>query len=305
MSGKTTIQDGVEIKMIPLDQLQPPEIEYREYMIDEVIDELAKSLKEHGQLEPIVVRRKGDKYEIIAGMQRFEAAKRAGLTALEAKVIDVNDTDALILRAIENEKRSDIPPMTRARYYKRVIDATGMTISDFAWKIGKSEAHVREHLRLLEASEDIQAAIEAGHIGVKIANLLMQIEDPKDRHYYLKLVVENGASIRVVQNWVREYLAKKEFEKQRRYMAMKRELSTETETPTETEDTNEPPPTPEPPSTEHKMYCEFCGREAKPGHYQMIIVCDTCNSVIRNTLKRLEEEERRRISGGEGEEPEE
>ena len=180
-----------------------------------------------------------------------------------------------------------------------------MTIEDFAWKIGKSVSHVREHLRLLEASEDIQAAIEAGHIGVKIANLLMQIDDEKDRHYYLKLIIENGASIKVVQSWVKEYLARKEFEKQRRYMAMKRELYTETETETATEDTNETPPTPEPPQTEHKMYCEFCGREAKAGHYQMIIVCDECNSIIRNTLKRLEEEERRRISGGGNEKSEE
>ena len=158
-------------KLIPVGSIRPNEYQPRRHFTKEEMDELTRSVRAHGVLQPILVRRDPrdpNRYELIAGERRWRAAQAAQLHELPAVIRDLTDTEALELALIENLQREDLTPVEEARAYRRLMDEFGHTQEKLSQALGKSRSTLANTLRLLELPDEVQAMIErdqltAGH----------------------------------------------------------------------------------------------------------------------------------------------
>jgi ParB family chromosome partitioning protein len=167
----------------------------REFRAEE-LDELAASLKQHGIVQPLVVRPVvGDeeRYEIIAGERRWRAAQRAGLHDVPVTILDVSDREALELAIVENVQRSDLNPVEEARGYEALIEEFGYSQGDLGDIIGKSRVHVTNTLRLLRLPEPVLAMVQSGAISAGHGRALLGARDPQK---LARLVAEKSLSVR-------------------------------------------------------------------------------------------------------------
>jgi ParB family chromosome partitioning protein len=167
----------------------------REFRAEE-LDELATSLKQHGIVQPLVVRPvPGDeeRYEIIAGERRWRAAQRAGLHEVPVTILDVSDREALELAIVENVQRSDLNPIEEARGYEALIEEFGYSQGDLGDIIGKSRVHVTNTLRLLKLPEPVLAMMQSGAISAGHGRALLGAHDPQK---LARMVVERKLSVR-------------------------------------------------------------------------------------------------------------
>jgi ParB family transcriptional regulator, chromosome partitioning protein len=167
----------------------------REFSEDELND-LAASIREHGIIQPVVVRMQAghaNYYEIIAGERRWRAAQRSGLVEIPVIIRNVDDKTALELAIIENVQRSDLNPIEEAAGYEKLIDEHGYTQADLGDVIGKSRSHVANTLRLLKLPETVRAYVRTGELSAGHARTLVTAEDPEAlaRH-----IVADGLSVR-------------------------------------------------------------------------------------------------------------
>jgi ParB family chromosome partitioning protein len=167
----------------------------REFRAEE-LDELAVSLKQHGIVQPLVVRPvpgNEERYEIIAGERRWRAAQRAGLHEVPVTILDVSDREALELAIVENVQRSDLNPVEEARGYEALIEEFGYSQGDLGDIIGKSRVHVTNTLRLLKLPEPVLAMMQSGAISAGHGRALLGARDPEK---LARLVVERKLSVR-------------------------------------------------------------------------------------------------------------
>jgi ParB family transcriptional regulator, chromosome partitioning protein len=160
------------------------------------LDELAQSIREHGVVQPVIVRPvpgHGDRYELIAGERRWRAAQRAGLPAVPVIIKDVDDRVALELAIIENVQRADLNPVEEALGYQQLIDQHGYTQNDLAGVIGKSRSHVANTLRLLKLPAKIHDMIAQGALSAGHARSLVTARDPMA---IAEKIVREGLSVR-------------------------------------------------------------------------------------------------------------
>lgn len=150
---------GIHVVKIPLSSIVANEFQPREDFDEGKLDELVESVKEKGIIQPILVRRKGESYELIAGERRFRAAKKAGLSDIPAIVKDVDNEESLELALIENIQRADLNPMEEAKAYKKLMEKFGLSQEDLSKKVGKERSSVANTLRLLKLPEEIQHAL--------------------------------------------------------------------------------------------------------------------------------------------------
>jgi len=160
------------------------------------LEELAASIKEHGVLQPLVVRPKGDNFELIAGERRLRAAKIAGLKRVPIIIRHASNQDSLELALIENVQREDIGPMEKARAYKRLMDEFELTQELVAEKVGKARASVANTLRLLRLPTVIQDGLEAGKISEGHAKALLSIEAPHEQMAMYEQILVQGMNVR-------------------------------------------------------------------------------------------------------------
>lgn len=176
-------------------------------MFSEVeLEDLAQSIREHGVVQPIVVRPapgKPDEYELIAGERRWRASQRAGLTAIPVIVRDVDDRVALEIAIIENVQRADLNAIEEAAGYQQLIDSYEYTQNDLAQVIGKSRSHVANTLRLLKLPERVQNFISDGALSAGHARSLITSDDPTG---LAERVVQEGLSVRQVEALVQSQL---------------------------------------------------------------------------------------------------
>lgn len=178
----------------PIELISPnPRNPRRNFAEADLVD-LAQSIREHGVVQPVVVRPAQDgRYEIIAGERRWRAAQRAGLAEIPVIVRDVNDRTALELAIIENVQRADLNPVEEATGYQQLIDEHGYTQADLGQVIGKSRSHVANTLRLLKLPEVIRDMLVDGTLSAGHARTLVTAEDPA---WLAKRIVEEGLSVR-------------------------------------------------------------------------------------------------------------
>ena len=193
-------------QMIAVDQIRPSHHQVRTRFDAEPLGELAESIRQHGVLQPLLVRRRADGYELIAGERRWRAAKIAGLNAVPAVVrTDPSDDAQLVLGLIENLQRTDLDPIEEARGLKRLTDEFGLTHEEVALRIGKHRVSVTQSLRLLGGCAAVQSSVAAGAITAGHARALIALESQAAQEHGLKVVIGKRLSVRQTENWVRTY----------------------------------------------------------------------------------------------------
>ncbi len=190
VSGKEQIVE-IEIAQVSASPNQP-----RQDFSEESIKELAASITQHGLVQPIVVRRWGAGYQVVAGERRLRAAKKAGLASIGAIVRDVSDADALQIALIENLQREDLNPMEEAEAYRRLIQDFGLTQEDVADRVAKSRPQVANILRLLQLEPQVQEMVRRNVLSVGHARALLAVDNLTVQKAAAERMVEKGLSVR-------------------------------------------------------------------------------------------------------------
>jgi len=193
-------------QMIAVDQIRPSHQQVRSRFDAEPLGELAESIRQHGVLQPLLVLRTIDGYELIAGERRWRAARLAGLQSVPAVVRHNTGNDAqLVLGLIENLQRTDLDPIEEARGLKRLTEEFGLTHDEVAQRIGKHRVSVTQSLRLLGGCAAVQSSVAAGAISAGHARALIALESQAAQEHGLKVVIGKRLSVRQTENWVRTY----------------------------------------------------------------------------------------------------
>jgi len=177
------------IKELPVGKVVPNPEQPRMTFHEETLQELAASIREHGVLQPILVRPAGDGYQIIAGERRWRASKLAGKETVPAIIERFDDATALEIALIENLQREDLSPLDEAIIYKKMTDELGYSIRNLAVKLGKDKGYVENRLRLASAPDDVREMVAARYDTLSAAYELMKVEDKRRRKALAKQVV--------------------------------------------------------------------------------------------------------------------
>src|SRR2546426_5053808 len=193
-------------QMIAVDQIRPSHQQVRSRFDAEPLGELAESIRQHGVLQPLLVRRSIDGYELIAGERRWRAARLAGLNSVPAVVrTDAGNDAQLVLGLIENLQRTDLDAIEEAHGLKRLIEEFGLTHDEIAQRIGKHRVSVTQSLRLLGGCAAVQSSVAAGAITAGHARALIALDSQAAQEHGLKVVIAKRLSVRQTENWVRTY----------------------------------------------------------------------------------------------------
>ncbi len=184
---------------IDVDQIAPSEHQPRHHFEDARLDELARSIKSNGIIQPIIVRRSADGYRIIAGERRWRAAQRAGLMRVPAIVKDVADGQSaqlLEMALIENIQREDLNPIDEAAAYDKLSTQFNMTQEEIAAAVGKDRSSIANHLRLLKLPQEVRAEVAAGRLSMGHARALLAISDEAGQRQVARDVIARNLSVR-------------------------------------------------------------------------------------------------------------
>jgi len=197
------------IVTVPLKDIIPNSEQPRERFSEEGMEDLKRSIAEHGILEPPVVRKKGDFFELIAGERRYRAARELNLESIEVIVMDVeSDERMLILSLIENIQREDLNAVEEAKAYRQIMDRTGAGQEEVAKMVGKSRSAVANTLRLLGLPLEVQDMISEGALAPGSARALAVVEDPDLQRKLAEKIARDGLSARKAEDLVRLTLAR-------------------------------------------------------------------------------------------------
>lgn len=193
------------LMQLRLSQVEPNKDQPRDLFDQEALAELADSIREHGVLQPIIVRAvPGGMYQIIAGERRWRASRLAGLQELPAMVVDADDTRVMELAMIENLQREDLSPLEEARGYRLLMDAAGLTQEQLAVRMGKSRPAIANALRLLSLPPQAQKQLEAGAITPGHARVLAGVEEKSQALELLDLTTQKGLTVRQLETLARQ-----------------------------------------------------------------------------------------------------
>jgi ParB family chromosome partitioning protein len=193
------VDEKGSINRIPVEQIAVNPEQPRLDLKETSLAELASSIKEKGLLQPILVRRKGGRYEIIAGERRFRACCIAGLQEVPAIVKEADDREALELALIENLQREDLNAIEIARVYERFVEDFGYTHDGLARKIGVDRSSVSNYIRLLKLPDWIRKLIQSGKLSQGHARVLITLKDEAGRKRYVSRVLKEGVSVRELE----------------------------------------------------------------------------------------------------------
>ena len=194
-----TGNSGSETKL-SIGDIVPNPNQPRTYFNETELNELSESIREHGVLQPLLVRKKGSKYEIIAGERRYQASKLADLTEVPVIIKDVDDQQMMALALIENLQRSDLNPLEEAKGYRQLIDASGMTQDALSKAVSKSRSAITNSLRLLDLPEPVQQLIFDGQLTAGHARAILAVPYEDARIKLAERVVKEGLSVRATEH---------------------------------------------------------------------------------------------------------
>jgi ParB family chromosome partitioning protein len=172
----------VGVRIVPVDHIEPNPEQPRLAFDQAALDELAASIREHGVLQPILVRPLGpNTYQIVAGERRWRASRQAGVATIPALIEDIDDDTALEIAIIENLQREDLSPLDEAAMYDRMVHEHGYSIRKLADKLGKDKGYLENRLRLADAPPEIRELVSLRRDSLSHAYELLKVEDPKKR----------------------------------------------------------------------------------------------------------------------------
>ncbi len=188
-----------EVVYLYLDDIIPNRFQPRQIFDERALKELAVSIKEHGVIQPIIVRNIGNKYEIIAGERRYKASALAGLTKIPAIVRNLDDKESSKVALLENLQRKNLNPIEEARTYQKILELDQMTQEELAKTMGKSQSAVANKLRLLSLSDVVQDALLKEKISERHARALLSVEDVEKQKKLLDKIITNKMTVRELE----------------------------------------------------------------------------------------------------------
>ncbi|MGZ8868790.1 MAG: ParB/RepB/Spo0J family partition protein [Thermoanaerobaculia bacterium] len=191
-------QTGSGLAMIPIDQISPNPYQPRKTFNDASIEELARSVREHGIIQPIVVTRIGDhKYRLVAGERRFRAAQKAGLDSIPVVIKEtMADGDALQIALIENIQREDLNPIEEAYAYHQLHEEFQLTQEEISKRVGTERSTVANFLRLLKLPDSVKKLLAAGQLSMGHARAILAVDSPKKQEQLAERVVKRNLNVR-------------------------------------------------------------------------------------------------------------
>ncbi len=184
-----------DLKQIAISDILEPSETVRTIIVMERLSELAESIKQKGVIQPIIVKQKDDKYEVVAGHRRYLAAKMAGLEECPCIIRSAEDLDIDMIKVHENYGREDINPVDEGKFFVKLHDKHQLSYNEIAKMCARSEAYIATRLRLLQIDEAIQAALEGELINISQALEICKANDEKIRHELLRITIESGATV--------------------------------------------------------------------------------------------------------------
>ena len=195
---------------LDLDMIEPNRKQPRKYFDETELEELAASLKAYGMIQPIVVKKNGDYYEIIAGERRWRAAKIAGLTKVPVVIKKWEEGEAFEAALVENLQREDLNPMEEAESYHRLQEEFGLSQEKIAERVGKSRSAVTNSLRLLQLDPRVRNFVVENKLTGGHARTLLPVTNGDDQFELAEQVIDEGLSVRAVEALVKSYLTQAE-----------------------------------------------------------------------------------------------
>ncbi|HVE57925.1 MAG TPA: ParB/RepB/Spo0J family partition protein [Pyrinomonadaceae bacterium] len=203
LGEETAKTSGEELLELDLDLIETNSEQPRTRFTEENLEELTQSIRVNGIVQPIIVRRKGSHYQIVAGERRWRAAQRAGFQKIPAVVKDVSDEKLLELALVENIQRQELNPIEEAKAYKNLINTIGLTQEMVAERVGKNRTVVTTSLRLLKLPDEIQKLIEEEKISAGHGRALLMIDDSEVQKRVARTVMEMSLSVRETEKSVK------------------------------------------------------------------------------------------------------
>ncbi|MCK5548270.1 MAG: ParB/RepB/Spo0J family partition protein [Thermoplasmata archaeon] len=185
-----------EIENLPIDSIKRSRFELRKQFDDEKLSELTESIRQKGLIQPVIVRKGTDGYELIAGQRRLRAARNAGETHIPAIQLQVSDEEVLEMGLIENLQRDDLNPVEYAQAFKLLMEQFGLTQEQIAEKVSKDRSSVANYLRILSLPESVIALLRDEKLSLGHAKALLSIDDAHSQEMLASIVASEGLSVR-------------------------------------------------------------------------------------------------------------
>lgn len=194
---------AADIMRIPVSLVEPNPYQPRMTFDVEALEELSESIRTLGLIQPITVRKSGDKYQIISGERRFRACRLAGMDMVPAYILSTDDQGMLEMAIVENIQRQDLDPIEVAMSYQRLIEECHLTQEQMASRVGKKRASITNSLRLLKLPAKVQHDLKVGLLSVGHAKVILSVDDPSAQQQLCDAVVKDGLSVRELEELVR------------------------------------------------------------------------------------------------------
>lgn len=202
LSSDQTIDLGSEPSEVDLDSIVPGPMQPRTHFDEESLQSLADSIRSHGIVQPLLVRRRGDGFELIAGERRWRAARLAGITRVPVVVKEVPDESLLEIALIENIQRENLNPIEEALAYKKLIETVGLTQEALASRVGRDRSYITNYLRLLRLPDDLQQLVKEGRLSTGHARTLLALSHVDLQRRLARQIIDNGLSVRATEQLV-------------------------------------------------------------------------------------------------------
>ena len=203
-SAATASEDFLEID---IDLIEPNAAQPRTHFDEGRLEELAQSIRSNGIVQPVLVRKRGGRYQLIAGERRWRAAQRAGLQRVPAVVREIPDDKLLELALIENIQRQELNAIEEAHAYKRLIETLGLTQEVVAQRVGRDRSFITNYLRLLRLPDDIQHLVEEEKLTTGHARALLGVDDQDIQRKVARTVIEHSLSVRETERAIKRIIA--------------------------------------------------------------------------------------------------
>ena len=199
LSSDRTIDLGSEPTEVELDSIVPGSMQPRTHFDEASLQGLAESIGSHGIVQPLLVRRRGDGYELIAGERRWRAARLAGLAKVPVVVKEVPDDSLLEIALIENIQREDLNPIEEAQAYRKLIETVGLTQEALASRVGRDRSYITNYLRLLRLPDDLQKLVIEGRLSTGHARTLLALDHVDLQRRMARKIIDDGLSVRATE----------------------------------------------------------------------------------------------------------
>lgn len=197
------------VENIKISDIEPNQFQPRKHFDDESLKELSDSIKEHGIIQPIIVRKNDFGYQIVAGERRWRAAKLAGLKEVPAIVKDFDDQKVMEIALIENLQREDLNPIDEAKAYKSLMEQFNLTQEEISKRVGKSRSSIANSIRLLNLDDEVQNMLMEGKITTGHAKVILALQDAEKQNMIAKKIVDKNLNVRETENLIKEVTSSK------------------------------------------------------------------------------------------------